>query len=771
MATVYLAEDLKHRRQVAVKVLRPELAAALGGERFFREIELAARLTHPHILPLHDSGKAGEFLYYVMPYIEGESLRAKLARGGELPIGDAVRIMRDVVDALSEAHEHGVVHRDIKPENILLSKQHALVTDFGVAKAVDEATGRQALTTAGVALGTPTYMAPEQAAADPHIDHRADIYAVGALGYELLTGRPPFMGPTAQSILTAHVTQAPEDVSQHRPTVPPALAQLIMRCLEKKPADRWQRADELLPQLEALMTPSGGITPTTTRPVGAVPGPRRKSLVGAGTVLAGVVLAAAGWWLLADGGGTASDVAPLGDGLRLAVLPLENLSASEEDEYFSDGITRDLNAQISKLGGFVVIAHGSARRLSGADRGYGEVADDLGARYLVDGSVRRGEGRVHINASLIDPETGGQLWTDVYDRAESVSTIVEIQSDIARQVAAVLGVDVAPEEQAKLAAQPTASTEAYDAYQLGRFFWNKRTDQGVRQAIDYFSSAVAADSGFALAHVGLAEAHLLMPWYAYTKPVEAIPLAKAAALRALALDSTVGEVYASLAAIREYYEWDLDGAEEAFRRAIALSPNYATARQWHGSWLVWVGRIDEGIAELRRALELDPLSLIINQNLSDALLAAHRVDEAVGQYHRMHALDSTFAPSFLGWTHVAAGRLEDALAVFDRYNDNLGRMHTYARLGDHSMVRQLYEEVEQSVRQDSQQRWVSGFTMASAALAMGDTSQAFELMERAVEARSQALGYDAAATALGGPVGSRAIPEVDEQYGARRCRR
>jgi serine/threonine-protein kinase len=739
MATVYLAEDLKHRRRVAVKVMRPELAAALGGERFFREIELAARLTHPHILPLHDSGKAGEFLYYVMPYIEGESLRAKLARGGELPIGEAVRILRDVVDALSEAHEHGVVHRDIKPENILLSKQHALVTDFGVAKAVDEATGRQALTTAGVALGTPTYMAPEQAAADTYIDHRADIYAVGALGYELLTGRPPFVGPTAQSILTAHVTRAPEEVTKHRPTVPGALAQLIMRCLEKKPADRWQRAEELLPQLEALMTPSGGVTPTTTRPVGAVSGSRRKSLVGGGGLLAVLVLAAAGWWLLADRGRAATDVVPLGDGVRLAVLPLENLSASEEDEYFSDGITRDLNAQISKLGGFIVIAHGSARRLSSADRGYGEVANDLGARYLVDGSVRRGNGRVHINASLIDPETGGQLWTDVYDRADSVSAILEIQSDIARQVAAVLSVDVAPEELAKLAAQPTTSTEAYDAYQLGRFFWNKRTDEGLRRAIDYFSAAVAADSEFALAYVGLADAYLLLPWYAYTKPLEAVPLAEAAALRALAIDSAVGEAYASLAGIRDYYDWDLDGAEEAFRRAIALSPNYATARQWHGSWLVWVGRIDEGVAELRRALELDPLSLIIRQNLSDAFLVAHRVEEAIGQYRRMQALDSTFAPSFLGWVHVAAGRLEDALAVFDRYDDNLGRMHAYARLGDHSMARQLYEEVEQSVRQDSQQRWVSGFTMASAALAIGDTSHAFELMEQAVEERDPRL--------------------------------
>ena len=271
MATVYLAEDLKHHRKVAVKVLRPDLAAALGPERFLREIEVAAQLHHPHILPLYDSGEAGGFLYYVMPYEEGQSLREKLTSEGELPVGDAVRILRDVVDALAHAHKNGVVHRDIKPDNVMLSERHALVTDFGVAKAVSEATGRAQLTTAGVALGTPAYMAPEQAVADPHIDHRADIYAVGALAYELLTGRPPFTGTTPQMVLSAHVTEAPEPVRKYRDTVTDALEQLVMRCLEKKPADRWQSAEEMLRQLEVLATPSGGITPTATAPVAAVP--------------------------------------------------------------------------------------------------------------------------------------------------------------------------------------------------------------------------------------------------------------------------------------------------------------------------------------------------------------------------------------------------------------------------------------------------------------------------------------------------------------------
>jgi serine/threonine-protein kinase len=265
MATVYLAEDLKHQRKVAVKVLRPDLAATLGSDRFIREITIAARLSHPHILPLHDSGEAGGFLYYVMPYVEGQSLREKLFRDGELPIPAAVRILAEVADAMAYAHHQGVVHRDIKPENVMLAERHAMVTDFGVAKAVSEATGRQTLTTAGVALGTPAYMAPEQAAADPHTDHRADIYAFGVLAYELLTGRPPFIGATPQSILAAHVTMAADPVTRYRATIPPTLAALVMKCLEKRPADRWQTMDELIPQLELVLTPSGGTMPTGAR--------------------------------------------------------------------------------------------------------------------------------------------------------------------------------------------------------------------------------------------------------------------------------------------------------------------------------------------------------------------------------------------------------------------------------------------------------------------------------------------------------------------------
>ncbi len=317
MATVYLARDLKHDRQVAVKVLRPDLAATVGPERFLREIQIAAKLHHPHILPLYDSGEAEGFLYYVMPYEEGQSLRDKLTKEGELPIHDAVRLLRDVVDALAHAHGNGVVHRDIKPDNVLLSDRHAMVTDFGVAKAVSDATGREKLTTAGIALGTPAYMAPEQAAASPQIDHRADIYAVGALAYELLTGRPPFTGATPQVVLSAHVTEAPDPVTKHRQTVPVALSNLVMKCLEKKPADRWQNAEDLLGQLEALATPSLGITPTDTRPIVATV--RKERAVRLVRIAGAVVVVGAVGVLLMRGDG--SDIVRVGETQQITRSP------------------------------------------------------------------------------------------------------------------------------------------------------------------------------------------------------------------------------------------------------------------------------------------------------------------------------------------------------------------------------------------------------------------------------------------------------------------
>lgn len=429
MATVYLATDVRHERQVAVKVLRPDLAAALGPDRFLREIRIAANLNHPHILALFDSGEAEGFLYYVMPYIKGNTLRDRIDKEGELPVNEATRLIREVADALAFAHSQGVVHRDIKPDNVMLTGGHAIVADFGVAKAVSEATGRDKLTTAGVALGTPAYMAPEQATADPHVDHRADIYALGALAYELLSGRTPFMGATPQSILAAHVTEQPDSVRKYRDQVSVQLDSVIMRCLAKKPADRWQSADEMLPHLESLGTASGGLTPTDTRPIEAVPskpGVSRRAMVGTLGAFA-LVAAGLGGWMLSSGGNGPANIE------KIAVLPIMDLSG--EDELFVNTLHDALISAVAQTNTVGVVSR-SAVMSMGTSGTTSDIARNLGVQAVMEGTVFRAGNEMRINVQLVEPTSLRHLWTGTYER--DVSNVLAAQDEIVQSIATEL---------------------------------------------------------------------------------------------------------------------------------------------------------------------------------------------------------------------------------------------------------------------------------------------------------------------------------------------
>jgi eukaryotic-like serine/threonine-protein kinase len=426
MATVYLAHDVKHDREVALKVLRPELAAALGAERFPREIRIVAKFQHPHILSLYDSGETQGFLYYVMPFVEGESLADRLARQKQLPIGDVVRILREVADALAYAHARGVVHRDIKPGNVLLSGRHAVVTDFGVAKAV-EASGGDKATTVGMAVGTPLYMSPEQAMAQRDIDARADIYSLGILGYEMLAGRLPFSAETPQGILSAHVMTQPTDIRETRPGVPETLAVAIMRCLEKNPADRWQTADELVAQLEMIVsTPSGGMTPTRTRPVKGVT-PKRMSR-------RTWIAAAIGAVVLLGGGAIALKVLGGGSGRieRIGVLPIKDISG--QDSVFVRAMHDALTTSLSQLGTVGVQSASDMMRFADGATPDKEVAKQLNLDALVIASVFRAGNIMRITVQFSDPVTTRSLWSDTYER--DVSDVLAAQGDIVHRITA-----------------------------------------------------------------------------------------------------------------------------------------------------------------------------------------------------------------------------------------------------------------------------------------------------------------------------------------------
>jgi TolB-like protein/Flp pilus assembly protein TadD/tRNA A-37 threonylcarbamoyl transferase component Bud32 len=638
MATVYLAQDLRHRRKVALKVLRPELAATMGADRFVREIEVAANLQHPHILPLFDSGEAGGFLFYVMPYVEGESLRARLERGGELPVAEAARILRDVADALAYAHQQGVVHRDIKPDNVLLSGRHALVTDFGVAKAVSEATGRQTLTTAGVALGTPVYMAPEQATADPHVDFHADLYAVGVMAYEMLTGRPPFVGPSPQAILAAHVTEAAKPITTVRHTVPAPLAQLVMQCLEKRPADRPASAEALLPPLEALATPSGGITPTATAPVAAVTGARRAArriprwaLAAVGVVL----VAAAGYAALRGLHGGAGAAAR-----SVAVLPFENVGGDSANRAFTDGVQNEILTDLTSVGALQVTSRTSVEEYRHTSKSVKQIGAELGVRTLLEGQVQRAGSDVRVNVQLVDAAHDRQLWADSYDRELTAQNIFAIQGDIAQSVAHALQTNLTASQAAAVATPPTTNLEALDWYHRGNALFSERSGLNDTAVTSAFARAVALDSGFAEAWAGLAAARsweIRDSWTTDTLP------ARTALDRAVALAPRSPETEIAQAYYAYYAKGDYAAALAHFETVAASRPGDVEALRGAGYLTRRQGRWDDALAAERRVTVLDPRDPGALDDLGESYALLRRYDLAAQSFRRALILDPSDA--------------------------------------------------------------------------------------------------------------------------------
>src|SRR5437763_5253683 len=580
MATVYLAQDRKHHRQVAIKVLKPELAAALGPERFLREIDTAARLNHPHILPLHDSGEAEELLFYVMPYVEGESLRDRLSREKQLPLGDALQIAREVADALSYAHSHDVVHRDIKPENILFEAGHAVVTDFGIARAITAAGGEK-LTGTGIAVGTPAYMSPEQAAASARVDERSDIYSLGCVLYEMLAGEPPFTGPSAESIVRQHLAAAPPQVSAMRAAVPPAIEQAIERALVKTPADRFATAAEFV---EALAAPAPRV-----RAAG-----RRTSRLAAGAGLAATLLAAAaGLFVLSRPHGTPALAG--GTGRSIAVLPFVNVSGAPQEEYLSDGISEELINALSKLPRLQVVARPSSFAFKGKNEDVRQIGQALQVATVLGGSVRRDANRLRVTAQLTDARNGYNLWSETYDR--EMGDVFAVEDEISHAIMRALQVHLVSGDSLTLFRRPTHDVEAYELYLKGRYFYNKRGFGPVQQALAYFQQALAHDSTYALVYAGIADAYFTLTGWSYLLPREGMPKARAAALKALALEPTLAEAHASLGDQLCFYDWDWPAAEREFRRAIELNAALANAHYFYSNCR---GRTDDWTRRLPR---------------------------------------------------------------------------------------------------------------------------------------------------------------------------
>ena len=727
MAIVYLAEDLKHRRKVAVKVLRPELAATLGPDRFLREIEIAAGLQHPHILPLYDSGHSAGFLYYVMPFVEGQSLRARLNREGALPVAEAARILRDVADALAHAHERKVVHRDIKPDNVLMSGRHAMVTDFGVAKAVSEASGRHNLTTAGVALGTPAYMAPEQAAAEPNLDHRVDVYALGAMAYELLTGHVPFDKGSAAATLAAHVTEAPRPVSEHRETIPPALSQMVMKCLEKRPADRWQRADELVPLLESLTTPSGGTTPVRE----FTGGPRKRSAIPltVGAVVAiGLAVAAAVW------AGRRVD-----GPVRIAVLTGET-RGKPQDEFFADGVTDAVRTELRKIPGLFVLGgqtsmHYKASKLSAKELGRAlSVNHILTVTTQWDGETSESS-RLLVSPELVRVADEASVWAEPYPAA--YRDIFTVQSEIARKAANAIG-------KALMASSVPAATperlEAHTLYLMGMQELRKFTAIGYKTAGDYMRRAVARDPTYPEAWAALADAVARLQ----DDPDEA----RSAGQKALELDSTNARAYQALGLLAWVLDYDFVAAETNFRRAYALDSMSITVVSPFSIFLSAMGKYDEALRVGRRAAEID--GLWARDVPLYALFGKRQYEEVVTEARTALALDPDDTPAglrgSLGDALLLLNRFDQAIQVYDtlRVKDGLSLWlfgFAYARAGQEQRARETLPDALQAIRDaTSRSKRVSAYIAAAATYAgLNRPDSAFLLLEKALPLRGRWL--------------------------------
>jgi len=741
MATVYLARDLRHSRQVALKVLKPELAAVLGAQRFLKEIQVTANLQHPHILPLYDSGSANGALFYVMPLVQGESLRERVTREKQLPVDETLTIIRQVAAALDFAHRHGIIHRDIKPENILLHEGEAMLSDFGIAIALVEAGGER-LTATGLSIGTLQYMSPEQATGERDLDARSDVYALAAVTYEMLAGEPPVTGPTARAMLAKLITERPMSLRAVRDGVSAPLDDAVMRALAKSPMDRFSSAREFADALTAQ--PAAATFDRAVKREPATKRSRRTRVVALGIV--GLVAVAAVYAFAKYGPSSSAD----GNGApvirSIAVLPLDNYSGDSTQDYFAEGITDELTSALATISQLRVTSRGSAMQFRGKNRpSTPEIAKTLKVDAVVEGSVARSGNKVRITAQLIDARADKHLWAKSFEG--SSSDVLALQGELATAIAREINVRLTVREQTRLAAAPSVNPEAHDAYLRGRYFLARPSDENLQKGIAQFEEAVRLSPSYAAAYSGLSDVYL---WAGYNEGFitasEARPKAKAAAEKAVQLDSLSAEAHTSLAVFKLFYEFDWAGCEREFLRAMALNPSYAFAPDQFALALAFTGRFEESQAQSKRAAELDPLSPQVLIDATIGLVFQKNVAATKELARRVTELDPTyfFAPMVEGWVLLDVGKYSDAIPFLKKATTmdappfvTAYLAYAYGAAGQRdSAMAELAK-----LKQMSKGGQVLPFNLALVYLGLGDKMKALQNLEGALAADSQFMAW------------------------------
>jgi serine/threonine protein kinase/tetratricopeptide (TPR) repeat protein len=748
MGVVYKAHDTKLNRDIALKFLPPHLTTnEAEKKRFLQEAQAAAAINHPNICSIYDIYDEIEQPFIVMEYIEGQTLRelVGIEHDNLLPIKDLLNYAIQIAEALQAAHDEGIVHRDIKPENIMLTEiKQIKVMDFGLAKIK----GAARLTKTSSAAGTVAYMSPEQARGDK-VDHRTDIWSLGVILYEMLTGQLPFKSEYEQAMVYSILNEEPEPITGLRPGVPMVFERIINKCLEKRPFDRYQQADKLMVDLGQMKIELKlGTIPSRKTVSSETPTKRFQSFMIPGIFLFVAILIVGGYFffnrVLQKEKSASKTIALTRWKNSVAVLPFVDLSPQNDQAYFCDGMTEDIIMKLSKVTGLRVPSRTSVMSYKAVTKSVGDIGKELDVNTILEGSIQKEADQIRVRVKLVDVQSNSLVWSEYFDR--NISGVFALQDEISFAIVNHLKLELLGLEREKLTKQYTENTEAYNLYLRGRWFWNKWTADDIKKAMSYFIAAISEDSTYALAYAGLADAYGTLSFYGPIPPEESYPIARELVVKALELDPELPEAFTVLAYIKTYWDWDWEGAERDFRKAIELNPNYITAHHLFAYFLVILGRYEEALEEMGIALSLDPLNLIAIRTVGDMYYHSRQYERAIPYFLKTIEMDSAFnyAHLHLGSVYRELGRYEKALVEFQKEVNlktgselaalaEMGML--YARMGNVKRAKEILARLNER----SKKEYVPPTLMSYTYFALGNMDTGFVYLYRAFSRRDQWL--------------------------------